>query len=566
MAAVAGPVPKPTAETLRGIADSFGFKMEPKDEAAYLKLLQDDSAIIDYVAGLTEYRDSRLDPGTEERKYAQPPASENPLNAWSHRTEIKPTGTGPLSGKTVAVKDNICVAGLPLTGGTQPYHLSKDKPYPISDIDAPVIARVLEAGGTIAGTSTCENYCMSAMSFTSATGPVDNPWLKGYECGGSSSGSGALVGIKCIRKWKEKKGEKVEDDGLGEGADFALGGDQGGSIRLPSAYSGIYGLKPTHGLVPYTGIAALHPMIDHCGPMAGSVRDVALLLSVIAGYDGIDPRMTPQTPLRSQVPAYADLLDSAIAARTSAGDWTPTTAARGMRIGLIKEAWEVPNLSAEVASAVSRAGERFRELGGTVDVINIPLHRDGAAIWTAATHAHMADTFLANEAPTLLSHPLPGLAPPSPDQKWYDTMTAANPAVVSVLLHGAHLRSPGRFPAAARAKAVMHVHQLRAAYDAALEKYDVLITPVNPTVGWRHPAGGEGVLEKLEMALGNTKNTMPFNATGHPGLVIPVGWGKVEDGEGRLPVGMQMIGKRFGEEKLLLAAAAWEVGGLGWDN
>ena len=122
-----------------------------------------------------------------------------------------------------------------MTGGTQPFHLSKDTPYPISSFDAPVVTRVLEAGATVTGTSTCENYCMSALSFSSATGPVDNPWLKGYACGGSSSGSAALVGVKSARRHKETKGgQAAADDGLGEGVDLAIGGDQGGSIRMVS--------------------------------------------------------------------------------------------------------------------------------------------------------------------------------------------------------------------------------------------------------------------------------------------------------------------------------------------
>jgi amidase len=150
------------------------------------------------------------------------------------QTVIKPTGEGPLTGKTIAVKDNVSVAGLPLTGGTQPYHLSKDKPYPISVFDAPVVTRVLEAGGTIIGMSTCENYCMSALSFTSASGPVDNPWVKGYECGGSSSGSAALVGIKNVSERKKKTSGTVDVGSLGEGVDLAVGADQGGSIRMVS--------------------------------------------------------------------------------------------------------------------------------------------------------------------------------------------------------------------------------------------------------------------------------------------------------------------------------------------
>jgi hypothetical protein len=145
-----------------------------------------------------------------------------------------------------------------MTGGTQPFHLSKDKPYPISSIDAPVVSRVLEAGGTITGTSTCENYCLSALSFSSATGPVDNPWLKGYECGGSSSGSAALVGVKSVKRQREKEGRKtITDEDLGEGVDLAIGGDQGGSIRMVSV------LPPS---------LALHNLTDH--PASSVQRDL----------------------------------------------------------------------------------------------------------------------------------------------------------------------------------------------------------------------------------------------------------------------------------------------------
>ncbi|KAF3762985.1 amidase signature enzyme [Cryphonectria parasitica EP155] len=525
----------------------------------------------------------RLNHVLSSRSYTEPITSENPLNAWSFRIEIdektsvqtviKPTGTGPLSGKTVAIKDNVSVAGLPLTGGTHPYHLSKDQPYPISTFDAPVVTRVLEAGATVIGTSTCENYCMSALSFTSATGPVDNPWLQGYECGGSSSGSAALVGIKSVRDWQRKHKDTSDDkeddkdhDKLGEGADFALGADQGGSIRQPAGYSGIYGLKPTHGLVPYTGLTALYPAIDHCGPIAGSVRDTALLLAVLAGYDGLDPRMTPETPLRQNVAPYHELLDAAIETRKAAGDWTPTTAARGLRIGILKEAWSAPQLSAEVAAVVHKAGERFGTLGGVVEEVSVPLHMLGADIFTAVTRADMADVFIYNKPPDLLSWPLADLDPPVPNRQWYQTMNKAAPTVVNKLLNGTFLNQQrDRFPLAARGKAVTHAHELRAAYVAALDKYDVLILPVNPTVAMRHPTGELSVRDKQALALGNTWNTCPFNLTGHPGLVIPVGWGQTPDGQEKLPIGMQMIGKRWGEEKLFLAAAAWEVGGFGLD-
>lgn len=321
-------------------------------------------------------------------------------------------------------------------------------------------------------------------------------------------------------------------------------------------------------------------MIDHCGPMAGSVRDTALFLTVLAGWDGLDPRMTPETPLRQNVPRYHELLDKAIEERRAAGDWTPTTGARGLRIGLIREAWDAPQLSAEVASAVRRAGQRFASLGGTVEEVSIPLHAMGATIFTAATRPDMADFFIHDRPADCLSWPLDGQDAPPRGGEWYETMNRSAPTVVDNLLSGAFMRRDrGRFPLSARGKAVRHVHELRAAYDGALEEggFDVLITPANPTVGMRHPGPELSVMEKSSLALGNTWNTCVFNLTGHPGLAIPVGWGRTgedgdddDDGDGglgkKLPIGMQMIGRRWGESDLFLAAAVWEIGGLGLDE
>ncbi|KAI1104808.1 amidase signature enzyme [Jackrogersella minutella] len=565
---------------LREIAKANGFLMRPQDESGYLSIVQAAQESVDIIDNMRDFVDPRLTPDIEaldgvSRTYTLPPPSENPLNAWSHRTHIEGlnvgNGKGLLDGKTVAIKDNTSVAGVPMTGGTQPFHLCKDKPAPIPDLDASIVSRVLGAGAVITGTSTCENYCMSAMSCTSAIGPVDNPWLKGHSAGGSSSGSAALIAVKAVRKWREARGLSVLN--LGEGVDFATGGDQGGSIRIPAAYCGIYGIKPTHGLVPYTGVASLFPMLDHCGPMASSVRDTALFLAVLAGYDDFDPRMTPETPLRAAVTQYHVVLDEQIAERAAAGTWTPQTAARNLRIGVLKEAFEIAGLNLEVASVVRKAASRFAALGASVVEVSVPLHLAAPHIFTAATRAYMADTLLFHQGSSTASSlpfPFPGTPPPAPDQDWYETMTVSNPLLVGLLLSSEFLRDRARYPESVREKAIRHVHELRAAYDKALREFDVLIMPATPTVGPPHAGADTGIAEKAEYLLGNTLNTMPFNVTGHPGLVIPVGWAKAReggaDGRARLPVGMQIAGKRWDEQTVFLAAAAWEVGGLGLDE
>ena len=169
-------------------------------------------------------------------------------------------------GRTVALKDTVLLAGVPLMNGA-----SVMEGY-VPEVDATIVTRMLDAGATITGKAVCEYFCLSGSSFTSATGPVHNPVKYGYSAGGSSSGSAALVGSGAV--------------------DMSIGGDQAGSIRIPAAFSGIVGMKPTHGLVPYSGIMSMEVSIDHIGPMTANVADNALLLEVLAGPDGYDNRQT----------------------------------------------------------------------------------------------------------------------------------------------------------------------------------------------------------------------------------------------------------------------------------
>lgn len=126
------------------------------------------------------------------------------------------------------------MAGLPLTLGTFPEFVSKDGKFPISEVDASVVGRLLEAGGTVAGTATCENYSACALSYSSASGPVENPWVRGYATGGSSSGCAALVAASMKKKTSKNTPNGSLDPEWDSGIDLAIGGDQGGSIRIVS--------------------------------------------------------------------------------------------------------------------------------------------------------------------------------------------------------------------------------------------------------------------------------------------------------------------------------------------
>jgi amidase len=448
------------------------------------------------------------------------------------------------------------VGGLPTTVGTFAQLLSKDAALPVSPIDATVVRRLLEAGATIKGTATCENYSLCPLSYSAASGPVHNPWLRGYNVGGSSSGPGALVAAATMA---------IHNDSDMAGiVDLAIGGDQGGSIRLPAAYGGLYGLKPTHGLIPYTGTAALVPMLDHVGPMATNVHDIALLLQVLAGFDGIDQRMTAEAPLRDQVKDYPGLVQTFMNAQSH-------STGKILRIGILEEGFKAPGLTASVRDTVRTAAvDFFSKAGMQVNSVSIPMHSLGPAIWTAATRASMADFAFRGQVPGHLSY-----APPHiqtrwpPDQEMFDLLTATNPAVVNVALSGPALKS--KFGAHAEAKAHRKIYELRAAYDKAFEEYDILVTPTVPTVAMPHPklkfTDGEGssVMEKLSLSIGSTSNTCPFNATGHPAISVPCGFARPEQhpAAGELPVGMQLIARRWDDETLLMAAAVFEAAQAG---
>ena len=521
------------------------------DEEAYLLVLQSADVTAANVNNLPDYIDPRLEPipVVGGRKYWKPDPKNNSHNAWSHHTHLE--AEKPLSevlkNRKIIMKDNMSVGGLPHTCGTFPQFVSKDGKHPVATIDAPITRRLLEAGVTIVGTSTCENYSLTPMSYTSANGPVHNPWLRDHNSGGSTSGGACLLALGRARP-AGVPGLK----NAGEDVELAMGGDQAGSIRLPAAYCGVYGLKPTHGLVPYTGIAGLHPMIDYAGPMARNLDDIATLLTVVAGYDGLDPRMTPESPLRQNVTDYAKELS------------TIQNPGKGLKIGIIKESLTSPGTQPEVANTVrSAATKHFEAAGATVSEVSIPLHLLGPAIWTVATRAHMASLAIGGRIPDILTHNIPHLSLRwPPDQEMYNLLTTANPSVINIILGETFLSD--KFGPEVQAKAHRHVFELRAAYDAALAEYDVLVTPTTPTVAPPHPdltASGGSVMEKTLLAVGATNNTCPFNASGHPAISVPCGWAPARSGNGTLPVCLQIIGKRWDDLGVMRAAKAFEEGG-----
>ncbi len=253
----------PTPEQLREISASYNLNLSDADVASFLGLAE---------GAMASYRrlDELVEPAPEVKyprsEAYRPEPEENALGAWYWKCRIPGSGSGPLAGKRVAIKDNVCVAGVPMMNGT-----SVLEGY-VPETDATIVTRILDAGGEILGKAVCESLCFSSGSHTSDTGPVLNPRDHSRSTGGSSSGSAALVA----------SGE----------CEAAIGGDQGGSIRMPASWCGVYGLKGTHGLVPYTGVFPIELTLDHVGPIAATVEDVALLLYLRS------PGRTGSTPAR----------------------------------------------------------------------------------------------------------------------------------------------------------------------------------------------------------------------------------------------------------------------------
>ena len=270
------PVQPPDPSVITKVAESYGLGLTDADVASFTPLVHGVLQSWDIVERLH----AEVEPAVPERAWTRPEAADNPLGAWYVTCEVTGSGEGPLAGRTVAVKDNTAVAGVPMMNGSATVEGF------VPRRDATIVSRMLDAGATIAGKSVCEDLCFSGGSHTSRTGPVRNPWDPTRSSGGSSSGSAALVASGAV--------------------DFATGGDQGGSIRMPASFSGIVGHKPTHGLVPYTGAFPIEQTIDHVGPMTRTVADAALVLSVIAGVDGHDPRQ----PAGLVVDDYVGALDA----------------------------------------------------------------------------------------------------------------------------------------------------------------------------------------------------------------------------------------------------------------
>lgn len=435
----------------------------------------------------------------------RPLQDEDPYQAWLWRCEIRATDDGLLAGKTVAFKDHIAVAGLPLTFGS---YLMEDFR---ADFDATVVTRVLAAGGVIVGKN-----AMNGPTNSWGNGlPSDhlrplNPHDPEHLTGGSSSGSAAAVAAREV--------------------DIAIGGDQGGSIRVPASYCGIYGLKPTFGLVSHFGVGFGHDQsLDFVGPMARYAEDVAACLDAIAGYDPLDPRQD------RTVPVSVDSLSSL------------KGGVKGLRIGILEEGFD--GAEAEVKDAVLSAIETLVSAGARATRVSVPEHQSaglvGDILDVEGSRAVFDVGFLGAFAKTY--YPLSLTA--ATYRLFHEHTQRLRPRDKLTLIVSEVVRT--RFQGTTYAKAQNVRNGFRRAFDRAFHEIDVLVMPTCLTTAPRYVDPGSDLSAAFQPRR-RIVNAQPFNYTGHPALSVPCGKSR------GLPIGMQLVGRYYEDQTLLRAAFAFE--------
>ena len=486
------------SEDLLQAAASLGMTLTPAEREAMPALV---GRLVDGLSALAPLPR----PDAPIRSWSRPARGKDPLNAFAALTGIEGAATGPLAGLRIALKDTIALAGVPMGNGTS----LLDGFIPSED--APVVTHLLAAGARIVGKTNCECLCASGASFTGVNGPVLNPWDPTRSAGGSSSGSAVAVAT-------------------GQ-ADLAVGGDQGGSIRVPAALCGIVGLKPTFGRIPYLGVATVDPSLDHIGPMARTARLAARMLSVMAGHDPRDPRGSPDLP---------------------AADWEAACdlPAAGLRVALVREGMAPGRATSEVAAAVRAALDRLAGIGAEVRQIQVPLHARGIDIWMpvilygtlAGLWTDGVGAGLTRDEMATMGQHLSG---------WQARGSELSDVLRVLLLAAEVARRKHGFTPYFQGHA--EGRALRAAYDTALEEVDVLAMPTVAGPAGRLPDPEASLQARFDAAVETTGNTAPFNLTGHPAITVPCGLA-----EG-LPVGLMFVAPHGDEAALCRAAAAVEA-------
>ena len=509
----------PDLDEIVTVARKLGITLGPEEAVVYQKHLTEQMRQVDtFVQSRLEENKPPIVSPTREPGY-RPSSEEDPLNAWMWKCCIQGADKGLLAGKTVSFKDHIAVAGIPMSFGS--FELEGFVP----DFDATVVTRVLMEGGTVIGKNV-----MNGLSGGFGTGggigdygrPL-NPHNHDHVTGGSSSGSAAAVAA-------------------GE-VDISFGGDQAGSIRIPAAFSGVVGHKPTFGLLSHFGIGfGSEQSIDYTGPITRNVEDTAAALQATAGYDPHDPRQTRHVP--SSINLTEQLSDGV----------------SGLRIGVLEEGFH--DAENDVHDLVMAAVDVLSDAGANASKVSIPEHLTISSALSALNNEGALAVFKTGFFGAFARTYYPPSIITAINKLWASKADLLTPRNKLSLITGELSRR--NYHGRVYAKAQNVRPSFIKAYDSALADVDILVMPTCiMTAPKSHTPGSyiEAVEDNLTAQnLPSTNNTQPFNYTGHPALALPVG--KSSAG---LPVSMQLVGRFFDDSLVMKTAYAYQQS-TDWDK
>jgi aspartyl-tRNA(Asn)/glutamyl-tRNA(Gln) amidotransferase subunit A len=406
---------------------------------------------------------------------------------------------GPLAGVPVAIKDNLCTRGVPTTCS------SKMLEHWVPPYDATVVTRLADAGAISIGKTNLDEFAMGSSTENSAFGPTRNPHDPTRVPGGSSGGSAAAVAAGF--------------------APLALGSDTGGSIRQPASLCGVVGVKPTYGTVSRLGLVAFGSSLDQVGPFSTTVADSALALEVMGGHDPGDSTSLPQP-----FPSVSEHLDDGV---------------DGLRVGIVTEMMG-EGIAPDVAARVRAAADALAAAGAEVDEVSVPAVTYGLSAYYLVAPAEASSNLARYDG---VRYGLRVEAPTAGEMMEATRTAGFGDEVKRRIMLGTYALSAGYYDAF-YGKALKVRTLMRQDFDAAYERFDVLLSPTSPTTAFPF---GDKTADPLQMYL-NDVCTIPTNLAGHPAMSVPFGVGA--DG---LPVGVQVLAPALGEVVMFRTAAVLEA-------
>lgn len=518
------PMQRPDVNDVIELAEELGIHLTAPEAGMFR------TRMLEHIDALEAFQELRIAEDRPPLRYLErdpgyrPDEVEDPLNAFIRKCHVQGAAQGPLAGKTVGLKDHTALAGVPLSLGS---HFMEGY---VPDYDATIVTRLLDAGATIVGKMNMEDFAFGGPGFSGVGdfGRPLNPHDANYVTGGSSSGCAAAVAAGAV--------------------DIGIGGDQGGSIRIPAAWSGCVGLKATHGLIPHTGVVGLESTIDFVGPMTRTIEELAAVLQCIAGPDGFDPR---QANVPSNLPDFNAELGGDV---------------NGLRIGILSEGFDVAGGEPDVYDAVMEALAVLEKAGARLESISIPAHRTASL---AIVPLLVEGTKLSYDT-NLVGACTKGFYPTSLMTTFGRSKRSHShelPLNFKLnLLTGAYAQR--RFNGRLYAKSQNVRPTIVRHYLDAFDKVDVLAMPTVAAKShpYREPAN---YLEAVDRTLFGGQlgddigliiaNTAPFNYTGFPALSMPCAKSK------GLPVGLQIVAPDFREDLLIRTAHRFQEL-VDWDS